>query len=42
VGNFTDDFDGLAEADWIIEAVSERPDSKRGLMPGSSPCSTNP
>ena len=38
MGNFTDDFDGLAEADWIIEAVSERPDSKRGLMPGSSPC----
>lgn len=31
VGNIRDDFDQLAEADWIIEAVVERLDIKRDL-----------
>ncbi|MCG8459610.1 MAG: 3-hydroxyacyl-CoA dehydrogenase family protein, partial [Holophagales bacterium] len=32
IGNFDDDFDRLAEADWIVEAIVERLDIKRELM----------
>lgn len=32
LGNFDEDFDRIATADWIIEAVVERLDIKRGLM----------
>lgn len=32
LGNLEDDFDSLAEADWIIEAVVERLEIKRPLM----------
>lgn len=32
LGNLEDDFDSLAEADWIIEAVLERLEIKRPLM----------
>ncbi len=32
LGNLEDDFERLAEVDWIVEAVVERLDVKRGLM----------
>jgi 3-hydroxyacyl-CoA dehydrogenase len=32
IGNFDDDFEQLAEADWIVEAVVERLDIKQALM----------
>ena len=32
LGNLEDDFDALAEADWIVEAVVERLDVKRALV----------
>ena len=31
-GNFDDDFERVGQADWVIEAVVERLDVKRGLM----------
>ncbi|MEM6328280.1 MAG: 3-hydroxyacyl-CoA dehydrogenase NAD-binding domain-containing protein [Bacteroidota bacterium] len=32
LGNFDDDFEAIAEADWIIEVVVERMDIKRSVM----------
>jgi 3-hydroxyacyl-CoA dehydrogenase len=32
VGNFEDDFDRVAEADWVLEAILERLEPKRELM----------
>src|SRR5699024_2885757 len=32
VGNFSDDWDMLKEADWICEAIIENMDIKKGLM----------
>ena len=32
VGNFEDDFDRIAEADWVLEAIIEKLDPKRELM----------
>ena len=31
-GNFEDDFDRVGEADWIVEAIIEKPEPKRELM----------
>lgn len=32
LGNTADDFDRLAEADWIVEAIIEKPEPKQALM----------
>jgi 3-hydroxyacyl-CoA dehydrogenase len=32
LGNFDDDFDRVAEADWVLEAIVEKLEPKRGLM----------
>jgi 3-hydroxyacyl-CoA dehydrogenase len=32
LGNFDDDFDRIAEADWVLEAILERLEPKRDLM----------
>ncbi len=32
IGNFDDDFERVTEADWIVEAIVEKPDLKQGLM----------
>jgi 3-hydroxyacyl-CoA dehydrogenase len=32
IGNFEDDFDRVAEADWVLEAILERLEPKRELM----------
>src|SRR3712207_1760792 len=32
LGNFEDDFDRIAEADWVLEAILERLEPKRELM----------
>ena len=32
LGNFDDDFDRVAEADWVLEAILEKLEPKRELM----------
>ncbi len=37
IGNLEDDFDKLAECDWIVEVVVENQESKQDRSPGAKP-----